>query len=586
MSKDGLFWPGDGHPVLSAGKPAPPLRRAIPIVFVPGIMGSNLQVKREAEAEVQRRFKEAGRAGDYTRQAWAVPNAKHAVPDLVNTLFTEMTVVLDAGAVKIGKQWQGYGPKFRQIMLNPETTEVDTMGFIPEELGKIDGRKGATVARERGWGSVHWDTYGDFLGFLQRTLNPLPDMPGNPGRGRMAFLKPFLALAQAYRIPPAVIPTELELEKATALSFPVYACGYNWTRSNLESAEDLLLNIEFWLKRLQQIDHLECSKVILVTHSMGGLVGRLASDLDKERNQRILGVIHGVQPATGAPLLYRRTVLGHEDSNLHLLFHDLKGIERQLLGRTPAETTPVIANAPGCLELLPSHLYPPGWLRVEREWGEGEVRVERSLPTRNDPYTEIYRKQHALWRLVDPDLLDPAGISSNKNSSPTITDKPWLNYLKRMDDVESLHRNHLTNTNYHANCFVFYGTGKKSFNAVVWRIPVKPATYNAHSPSNRKLSFSRATEGHLMPTPSGPALGFDELVHLQSQLPPAGPPVLMPPHGTGDGTVPDESGHAPHGKVRNICALRGVEHGGAFNPQSSRTYTILAICKIAGKGKN
>ena len=55
--------------------------------------------------------------------------------------------------------------------------------------------------------------------------------------------------------------------------------------------------------------YLKCAgKVIIVTHSMGGLVARRAAMMLAEQGQedKILGVVHGAQPVMGAPALYRR----------------------------------------------------------------------------------------------------------------------------------------------------------------------------------------------------------------------------------------------------------------------------------------
>lgn len=170
MASDGLFWEGEGTPIDLPEPPAKPIREMIPVILVPGIMGSNIIVRGDKEEEVRRRFAEEGREAEFTKNAWDAPN-------FTNFDFIKECIGMDSGVVKTSKQWEGYGPKFRQLMLNPRTTEVSLEGYIPENLGKIEGRNGREVAKERGWGSVHWDSYGSFLQLFQKHLNPVPDIP-------------------------------------------------------------------------------------------------------------------------------------------------------------------------------------------------------------------------------------------------------------------------------------------------------------------------------------------------------------------------------------------------------------------------
>ncbi len=45
-------------------------------------------------------------------------------------------------------------------------------------------------------------------------------------------------------------------------------------------------------------------QVIVVTHSMGGMVSRSLTEI--HHCDKVMGVSHGVQPATGAPATYKR----------------------------------------------------------------------------------------------------------------------------------------------------------------------------------------------------------------------------------------------------------------------------------------
>ena len=67
--------------------------------------------------------------------------------------------------------------------------------------------------------------------------------------------------------------TEDDLRKISACWYPVHAMGYNWLQSNGESAKKLAARITGLIKGYKERGF-DCTKVILVTHSMGGLVAR------------------------------------------------------------------------------------------------------------------------------------------------------------------------------------------------------------------------------------------------------------------------------------------------------------------------
>jgi predicted alpha/beta hydrolase family esterase len=56
-------------------------------------------------------------------------------------------------------------------------------------------------------------------------------------------------------------------------------------------------------------------KVIIVTHSMGGLVARYASQVSGAKD-KILGIVHGVIPDLGSPAAYRRMKVGAKQEGM------------------------------------------------------------------------------------------------------------------------------------------------------------------------------------------------------------------------------------------------------------------------------
>jgi len=127
--------------------------------------------------------------------------------------------------------------------------------------------------------------------------------------------------------------------------FPVFAFGYNWTDCNANSGSKLSARIDEIIEEAKSTTG-KCEKVILITHSMGGLVSRAASELSGAQ-ARILGIIHGVQPATGSAAAYWRVKAGFEGM----------GPTSRVLGNDAHTVTPILGNMPGGLQLLPNKYY-------------------------------------------------------------------------------------------------------------------------------------------------------------------------------------------------------------------------------------
>lgn len=89
------------------------------------------------------------------------------------------------------------------------------------------------------------------------------------------------------------------------LRHPVWAFGYDWRQSNASHASRLSQFIDLVLRTES------AQQVILVTHSMGGLVARAALPLIE---RKVMGIVHCVQPSVGAVVAARRVHTGYEPS--------------------------------------------------------------------------------------------------------------------------------------------------------------------------------------------------------------------------------------------------------------------------------
>ncbi|HEY4381840.1 MAG TPA: hypothetical protein VGN01_15940, partial [Acidobacteriaceae bacterium] len=117
----------------------------LPVVFVPGIMGSNLRSK--------------GSKRKPARPVWQLDNSRHWnwVGSLKDKPLNLATSMMMASAGK------------RQGLLHPDLVEVDRGGAVP---GKAAGSV-YDVKRyaDRGWGEVGEGSYHGFLLWLEQVLN-------------------------------------------------------------------------------------------------------------------------------------------------------------------------------------------------------------------------------------------------------------------------------------------------------------------------------------------------------------------------------------------------------------------------------
>jgi hypothetical protein len=210
----------------------------LPIIFVPGIMGSNL--KRKGSSTDQKVDSKNWK----TNQVWRLDSAG--------------ALWWDKGGAKAGP---------RQILLHPARTEVDPMGEVPKaRLGILTNEE---AYRARGWGEVGAASHQDFLMNLEDSLNG-----GKDGDGKHSEQSAVLALKEVtdkWRAQKSFDPlTDAENKKAIEWHYPVYAVGYNWLDDNKNAATRLQERINQIIKDNNR-GMGKCEQVIVVTHSMGGL---------------------------------------------------------------------------------------------------------------------------------------------------------------------------------------------------------------------------------------------------------------------------------------------------------------------------
>lgn len=536
-----------------------PPNNIIPVIVVPGIMGTNLRAKQKPR--LGRAEDERNKMVESGQPVWRPPNG-------------------DSEGLNASRIWDRYTARERQLLLDPATLEVDPDGpvVIPDsEDGYVVTER---EVRERGWGEVHADSYGRLLHGLQTRLN---QTFGFDEHGKKRFVKQHWKKVMAcdpqrWGLRQFAPLTEDHLVKHARYHFPVYAVGYCWLHDCKASAELLekriLEIIDAWKKAKRN-----CSKVILVTHSMGGLVGRACA---RRIPDKIAGVIHGVMPALGAPVAYRRIACGTEPyaTNSTPLGKFAGSRAAMILGKSTDKTTPVLATSPGALELLPNHLFPHPWLHVRvlrlsgAAPGAGQAGKNGAYGYQTKPYDalsfpnanlqnpyDLYRDMKFWFRLINPDLADPAGKFSKmeKGVGPAIR--------AAISSAETFHRT--LGDYYHPLTYAFYGDDSEqlSFGQVRWVALHQQGSATALTPAN--LTSAR----YVGETDTGQRrVLIEEKIELRFA------PEMQ--DARGDGTVPHQSGAGPLGKAKQVFATEGYDHQGSYNNEHMLMLTLRLINKI------
>ncbi|WP_269509412.1 hypothetical protein [Burkholderia sp. IMCC1007] len=403
-------------------------RQPIPVIFIPGVMGSLLLDRNTGE------------------EIWSPPNGLRGSASFASSGYF-------ANAAE------------RQTRYDPHAAMVTPFGTISTNGCDLTVEE----ARRRGWGSVHNASYHATLAWLEHQLNnPAKSgelvgawATGDP-TGETFTLNPVIGTPPTLygahgRAADVIHAASEEFKKFCEFRYPVYAIGYNWLQSNLDSARHVVEGIKCVdnkhrrTSRLMGIKEIcaenNVKKAIVITHSMGGLVARMASVIAGHADL-MYGVIHGAQPATGAPLAARRFRAGAQGENAI--------INQVLVGRNGLEFTAITANAPGPLELVPMpdyHDYEPWW--IVRNLRRQEI---LRLPKPGDTLS-LYTSQQwygLVPRQIDA-VLDPAGIAKKRLA----VNEPGMTVQKKfqMTMREVVERQTALINKYHPKTYAFYGNG-------------------------------------------------------------------------------------------------------------------------------
>lgn len=414
-----------------------PPNKVVPIVFVPGIMGSNLKAKQNIKDRMDRTVVRAN------APVWRVDSAGSLL------------------------SWFAKSADEAQLRLRHDQVAVDDDGVITTNEFLVFRRHHTPMAhlsedqaRKRGWGEVSAMFYLQFLDWLEHRLNFASKdftREGAPDNPVLRSLKQIHTgghpLGSVQGLTPPL--SEADLDRLLSYHNPVHAFGYNWLQSNAKSGEELKKRIETIIQGYKDQGK-QCDQVILITHSMGGLVARAASKLHGIED-KVAGVFHGVMPTDGAAGAYKRMVAGFAGEGGGLM----GWVSAKILGPTGHFVTPAFAHNAGPLELLPNSLYNEGkpWLIV-RDPAEKKL----ALPTNKDPYSEIYTEEKAWWRPCNEQWLNPAGLAMSN---------PFEEYGKAVRLAGKFHKNLHEAGDFHQHTHGHYGCDDKehlAYGTVTWTL--------------------------------------------------------------------------------------------------------------------
>jgi len=564
-----------------------PPGKIIPVIFLPGVMGSNLRMSKKRQDDLKRP----------DNRAWR--------PDDLMSLSGNYEVVKKTG---MGGWFRNASPAQRQLDFDPNTTEVeyyhyteskdrfdpegketleadarhqnvpDTLAPIPPLMGyrftqsisqpgpnRTPRRKQqmpAQIARWRGWSEVLFaGAYSQMLKTAELFLNNMV-IKGqlNPTWSSV------LTDPKTFGATSGKAITEAEIKKISNCWYPVHAMGYNFLKSNGESAIVIANRIRGLVLGYQKRGF-KCDEVIIVTHSMGGVLARALihpnyGKLLNDQTVKVLGMYHSAMPTLGAAAAYRRTRFGflEKEGKTAEYFAEIIAIDGQ-------HATAILANTPGPLELMPAAGYGKDWLKVV----DGCGRTIRSWPQGDENALEsIYlQPQDNWWRLINPNWVNPGNIPPKNGGGLDNVLKRLRNANEFLDSIE---------TTFHpTNCYASYcASGEhKSFGSLVFKI------------MNPEIWDSRTIT--LPPADTWKLLTDDKKGTLKVQ---AGAKVLtlklQPGDAAGDETVPAERSACKiagtlfqHGNVKGS----GYEHQGSYAHPHVLTSMLYSIAKIAGTAK-
>lgn len=562
-----------------------PPRKVIPVIFLPGVMGSNLRLSKGRQKALDRPDNRSWRPDDMvgTKGASTALSGTGLGGWYKNATPAQRQLMLDQNETEVDyylytESKDRFDPEGKETLAADERHQnvPDNLEAIPPLIGarRITGwRPGrqstgkkrespAQVARWRGWSEVLFGgAYGQMLRATESHLNNM--VAGNAAN---PMWKPFFGDPTTFgAVEPGAPLTEHDLKKIAECWYPVHAMGYNYLKSNGVSAREVAERIRGLVKGYQKRGF-KCDEVIIITHSMGGLLARAIihpkyGNLLSDPSVKVLGIYHNVMPTMGAAASYKRMRFGFlEGTGM------VAETTARILGIDGKHATAILANAPAALELFPGSAYGKAWLKVV----DGSGREIWSLPGNGENALESIYLQPAekWWRLINPSWVNPGNLQPKFGGGL----KSVLERVKQaaafIEDIK---------TTFHpTNCYGSFcsSSERPSYGEIIFKI----AEREVWSADNITLP----------PVKSWKLLSDDAQGTLKVQ---AGTRVLtlslQPPNAPGDETVPaSRSARQIAGKlfIHGVAKSKSYEHQNSYadwDVIASLLYSIVQFAKTA-----
>lgn len=387
----------------------------------------------------QRRWTNAKQVWDYVKEKGrAVRRKVKMIPTLTDYIF--------AGPAKRKKMLVNdcNGPAYER---DNELVDVDegtddyfkTFTNVPPSM--IERR------RKSGWGEILWDSYGPFLNHLESEF------------GNMKCKYP-------------------------NVKFLSFAVGYNWMQGNDIAGDRIKRKLDEF-KALILADNpngvsKQDIKFILVSHSMGGLASRAASELSKVD---IEGALLGAMPTHGSPDSYKRFRTGQA------------GGAKLVIGKNAADMTAILGFSQGGLQLLPNQIYKTAdgssqWLFYNTNKGQ-EGKDKPLLTEYGDKIYDFYKRFDSWYQMVMPELLAPELSPAQFTESER---KQYINaYFKQIAASKKFNKD--LDDHFYENTALIYSSSDekkhKSYDRCTWQS-------NGEPEGDMKQWVTHATENHAL----------------------------------------------------------------------------------------
>jgi hypothetical protein len=182
-----------------------------------------------------------------------------------------------------------------------------------------------------------------------------------------------------------------------------------------------------------------------------------------------------------------------------------------------------------------------------------------------------YRNYDVWFRVIDPELADPAHkFIRFRNGAKRAIDSA-------VAQAERFHTKVL-DTYYHPNTYAYYGADeeKRSFGVFRW---VTEEQHALTEPLNKILPAGRGGEA---------VFNGDRYIFMPDVFKSPVHSLHFAPgeqDASGDGTVSQQSGEGPRGKVRRVFRTSGFDHQGSYANEDMLKLTHHLICKIVQEAK-